>query len=39
MPVSAGFGSAIAALFADAALELPVPEWRGEEPQAALLEP
>ena len=39
MTVSAGLGSAIAALFADAALELPIPEWRGEEPQAALLEP
>jgi plasmid stability protein len=39
MPLSAGLGSAIAALFADAALELPIPEWRGEEPQAAPLEP
>jgi plasmid stability protein len=39
MTVSAGLGSAIAALFADAALERPIPEWRGEQPQAALLEP
>ena len=39
LTVSAGLGSAIAALFADAALELPIPEWRGEQPQAALLEP
>ncbi len=39
MTDSAGLGSAIAALFADAALELPIPEWRGEEPQAAFLEP
>jgi plasmid stability protein len=38
MPLSAGLGSTIAALFADAALELPIPEWRGEEPQAAPLE-
>jgi len=37
--VSAGLGSAIAALFVDAALELPIPEWRGEGTQAALLEP
>jgi hypothetical protein len=39
MPLSAGLGSAIAALFADAALELPIPEWQGEGPQAAFLEP
>jgi len=37
--VSAGFGSDIAALFLDGALELPIPEWRGEQPQAAPLEP
>jgi hypothetical protein len=39
MPLAAGLGSAIAALFADAALELPIPEWQGEAPQVAFLEP
>lgn len=34
-----GLGSRIAALFAEAALEEPIPEWHGEAAVAAMFEP